>query len=603
MGARLRRLVSQLPYLPRALAIVWTAARGWTVAWAAVLVIQGALPVATVYLTRTIVNALTAAIRAGGTAEATRQLIFPAALMIAVLLAGEILRATASLLRKTQAELVEDHIRGLIQAKSGAVDLAFYETPEFYDHLHRARYEAGSRPILLVESLGSMLQNGITLAAMLAVLVPFGPWLPAALLVSTIPALYVILRYALLQHNWNLRATPDERRAWYFDDLLTSGESAAEVRLFDLQQHFQSAFRSFRGKLRRERRALSFAQGRAELVAGLGGMVVTGAAIGWMGWKAVRGLVTLGDLALFYQAFQQGLGLMRSLLDGVGQLYQNSLFLGNLFEFLSLEPKIIDAPAALAAPPLRKGIRFREVTFRYSGKSDPVLEHFNLEIPAGQMVTIVGPNGAGKSTLIKLLCRFYDPEEGSIEFDGLDLRSISTAALRRQMAVLFQQPVHYSASVAENIAMSDVRAAQDAARMQAAARNSGADEVVARLPHGYDTRLGSWFEKGTELSVGEWQRLGLARAIWREAPIILFDEPTSAMDPWAEARWVADFRQLLAGRTALMITHRFTTALFSDVIHVMTGGRIVESGSHQELLSRGGVYASGWESIAGGSDS
>ena len=314
-----------------------------------------------------------------------------------------------------------------------------------------------------------------------------------------------------------------------------------------------------------------------------------------MGWKAVRGLASLGDLALFYQAFQQGLGLMRTLLSSVGQLYQNSLFLGNLYEFLALEPKVVDPPVAAPAPwPLGEGIRFRDVTFRYPGRERPILRHFNLTLPAGHIVTIVGPNGAGKSTLVKLLCRFYDPEEGSVELDGLNLKALAMEDLRSQIAVLFQSPVHFNASVAENIAMGDLRAADERAGIEAAARAAGADGIVERLPHGYDNVLGTWFQEGMELSVGEWQRIALARAFLRQAPLIIFDEPTSAMDPWAEADWMKRFRQLVAGRTAVIITHRFTTAMFADAIHVMTEGQIVESGSHAELLARGGMYAQGW---------
>lgn len=588
-------MAAQLPYVPRTMGLVWTAARGWTAAWIAVLLIQGVLPVATVYLTRTVVNRLMPALRAGGSWESLRPLMVAAALMGGVLLATEALRGMAGWLRAAQSDLVQDYISGLIQKKSAAVDLAFYESPEFYDHLHRAREEAGHRPIALVESLGSLLQNGITLIAMLAVLIPYGPWLPGALLVSTLPALYVVLRYALLQYHWRQRATADERRAWYYDWLLSAGETAAEVRLFGLQDHFRLAFEALRRKLRGERLELAKAQSRAELAAGLGGLLVSGSALGWMGWKAVRGLASLGDLALFYQAFQQGLGLMRSLLDHVGQLYQNSLFLGNLFAFLALQPKVVDPPAPAPAPrPLQEGIRFRNVTFRYPGRERAVLRQFNLTIPAGHIVTIVGPNGAGKSTLIKLLCRFYDPEEGSVELDGQDLKGLAIEDLRRQCAVLFQAPVHFNATVAENIGMGDLRLAKDRARIEAAARAAGVDGIVERLPQGYDNLLGNWFQEGTELSVGEWQRIALARAFLRQAPLIVFDEPTSAMDPWAEADWMRRFRELVAGRTTLIITHRFTTAMFADAIHVMTDGRIVESGCHEELLSRGGMYAQGW---------
>jgi ATP-binding cassette subfamily B protein len=286
---------------------------------------------------------------------------------------------------------------------------------------------------------------------------------------------------------------------------------------------------------------------------------------------------------------------MRSLLLDVGQIYGNSLFLGNLFEFLDLQPRVVDPPAARPAPArLRHGIRFRDVTFRYPGSERLALSHFDLFIPAGRTVAIVGENGAGKSTLIKLLCRFYDPEDGRIELDGVDIRDLALDDLRRLITVLFQSPVSFQATAAENIALGDIAAASDAAAIEAAARGAGAHELIARLPHAYDSALGKWFADGAELSGGEWQRVALARAYLRHAQLILLDEPTSFMDSWAEADWFERLRALAARRTAVIITHRFTIAMRADTIHVMREGRIVESGSHEQLLERDGLYAQSW---------
>jgi ATP-binding cassette subfamily B protein len=244
---------------------------------------------------------------------------------------------------------------------------------------------------------------------------------------------------------------------------------------------------------------------------------------------------------------------------------------------------------------LREGIRFRQVGFRYPGSQHVALADFNLTIPAGQMVAIVGPNGAGKSTLIKLLCRLYDPDEGRIELDGVSLRDLDLEKLRSLITVLFQQPVHYSATVRENIALGkEPGSAQGFEQLAAAARAAGAADIIEHLPSGYDTLLGKWFDGGTELSGGEWQRLALARAFLRPAPILLLDEPTSAMDSWAENDWIQRFRGLANGRTVILITHRFTTARRADIIHVMADGRIVESGRHADLLARGGPYAQSW---------
>ncbi len=594
LSTKLRFALAQMAYLPQALALVWTAARRWTIAWAVLLLVQGLLPVATVWLTRLLVDGLVAAKDAGATWDTLAPLLLIVALMASVMLLTEILRSAAGWVRTAQSELLKDHISGLIHQKSVAVDLAFYESPEYHDRLHRARDEAGYRPVALVEGLGQLLQNGVTLLAMGAVLLPFGWWLPLALLASTLPAFGVVLHYNLQQHEWRQRSTADERRTWYYDWLLTSGETAAEVRLFGLGGLVQSLYQTLRRRLRGERLRLARKGAFAELAAGTVALLVTGAALAWMVWQVHQRDVTLGSLALFYQAFQQGQRLMRSLLEGVGQVYTNVLFLGNLFDFLALRPRVTDPPQPIAAPQLlRTGIGLHQITFRYPGSERVALDDFSLTIPAGQIAALVGPNGAGKSTLIKLLCRLYDPDAGRIEVDGVDLKQLEIAHLRRLFTVLFQQPVHYSATVAENIALGGL-AEPSRSEVEDAARAAGADEPVGRLPQGYDTLLGKWFAGGMELSVGEWQRLALARAFLRQAPILLLDEPTSAMDSWAEADWHERFRQLAAGRTVLIITHRFTTAMRADIIHVMAEGRIAESGSHQELLARGGLYAQSW---------
>jgi len=361
-----------------------------------------------------------------------------------------------------------------------------------------------------------------------------------------------------------------------------------------------------RRRLRTERFQLAKRESVAELGASVIALLITGGALTWMAWRAMHGLVTLGDLALIYAALNQGQRLMRSLLENVGQLYANSLFLGNLFEFLALEPLITEPSPAQAKIPheLNDEIRFEHVSFRYPESQRRALDDFNLTVPAGQIVAIVGPNGAGKSTLIKLLCRFYDPETGCIKLDNADLKAIPTQHLRRLITVLFQQPVHYNVNVSENIEFGDLRHEPDVREVEAAVAAAGAEGIVSRLPQGYRSLLGRWFSGGTELSVGEWQRIALARAFLRRAPIMILDEPTSALDPWAEADWLQRFRSLAVGRTAVIITHRFTTAMHADVIHVLEEGRIVESGSHYQLLQRNGRYAESWakQTTAAGAD-
>ena len=550
---------------------------------------------ATVTLTKALVDSLVITIEDGGQWETLRVSLLLALLMGLILLLQELLSGATAWVSTSQSELVRDTISAMVQRQSMALDLAFYDSPDYFDHLHRARYEAGQRPVALLENFGGMLQNSITMVAMAAVLVAYGWWLPLALFVSTLPALFVVLQHTTRQYEWDLRTTSDRRKASYYEYLLTARNSAAELRLFDLGDHFQSRFQTVRSRLRGERLALLKDLSLARLAAGTIGLLIMGLAMVWMVWQALQGNFTLGDLALLYAAFSQGQTLMRSLLQNLGQIYGNMLFLGNLFEFLDLEPEIVDHSSALTVQPPKVGIRFAEVSFRYPDSERTALHNFDLEIPAGKITAIVGVNGAGKTTLLKLLCRFYDPQAGHIELDGIDLRDLSLPELRGSISVLFQEPVPYQNSAARNIAFGDLASDPDQEAIAAAAEAAGADSIIAGLPEGYETRLGKWFKGGTDLSVGEWQRIALARAFLRQAPIIILDEPTSAMDPWAETDWLGRFRILAEGKTTVIITHRFTTAMHAETIHVMDNGRIVESGSHAELLALEGRYAESWQ--------
>jgi ATP-binding cassette subfamily B protein len=554
------------------------------------------LPVVTVYLTRALVDNLVIALQVDASWQAFTTVLPYVIAMAVILLLASLLSYATDFVRTVQAELVRDHISKLIHKQSVAADLAFYDMPAYYDRLYRAQYDAIDRPLTLLESLGSVLQNGLTMVAMVAVLIPYGVWLPVALLASSLPAFYIVLDHRLRFHRWRLKNTETERRTWYYSLLLTDRDSAAEIRIFDLGHHFQSLYELLRSRLRRERVQLAWNQGLAELVAATTAMAITGATLAWLLWRALQGSLTLGDLALFYQAFQRGQSLMGTLFENLGEIYSNSLFLSDLFEFLDLELRVTD-PAQPASVPivLKEGIRFEHVNFRYPGSERIALSNFNLTVPAGSTVAMVGANGAGKSTLVKLLCRFYDPDEGRILLDGMDLRSFNLKDLRRQITILFQEPVHYQNTFNENIALGDLSNAADRSQLELAARAAGADKLIGKLPQGYDTLLGTWFKTGTELSVGEWQRLALARAYWRQAPILVLDEPTSAMDPWAEHDWLQRFRKLAAQHTTLIITHRFTTAMYADLIHVMEDGFIVESGSHEELMGLGGRYAEAWQ--------
>lgn len=591
----LRQLALSVFQWGRAFRLIWEAAPSWTVFWAFLLAGQGILPLGSVYLAKLVIDSLVKAIKAGGGWAQMRPTLMLIGLSIGVMLLTDLFQSLTDLARTAQSELVQDHIKGLVHRQAGAMDIGVHESSRYQDSLDRARNEASSRPLALLESCGSLMQNGITLVAMAAILLPFSGWLPLVLFLSTLPAFFVVLRFDRRYHSWWKEKTQERRWTQYFDLLLTHNAPASELRLFGLNTHLQTSYQKLRRVLRVERLKHVRQQSFAKLGASTLSQLTAGAALIWMMWRALSGAVTLGDLALFYQAFSRGQGLMRSLLGNLGQIYSNSLFLENLFAFLDLKPEVADPPGPLQAlTKVDRGIEFRNVTFSYPSRPRTALRNFTLSLPAGKIVAIVGANGAGKSTLLKLLCRFYDPDQGRIEIDGTDIRSFKLEDLRRMISVLFQFPINYQATAAQSIAMGDLASNPSPEKIAAAARSAGADELIERLPHGYESQLGTAFADGVELSGGEWHRISTARAYIRQSPIILLDEPTSMMDSWTEAEWFERFRALARGRTSLMITHRFTIAMRADVIHVMHEGEIVESGTHAGLLANNGLYAQSW---------
>jgi ATP-binding cassette subfamily B protein len=590
-------LASKLGDVSRTFRLVWSACPKWTALWLVLLVVQGVLPVAVVKLTRTLVDAVAAAVGSGGGWSNFAPIVAPAATMAGVLLLSELLQMCAEWTRTVQSEFLQDHIARLVHAKSVSIDMGFFERSDYYDQLHLARSDT-TRPLAILESSGSALQNGITLAGMAAVLMPYGMWLPPALLISTLPAFYAVLVAGRRHHTWWNESTVLRRRIQYFDTLLTDPFNAGEVRVFGLSSHFQTAYHTLRTQFRTERLRIVLRQFRTRLAAESLGLVISAAMIGWMLYRSILGAVTLGDLALFYQAFQRGQALVRTLLGNFGQLYTNSLYVTNLFRFLGLKPRIADGSDTVEAPvSVRSGITFNNVSFRYPGSAHYSLKDFSVVIPSGRVVALIGENGAGKSTLLKLLARFYDPESGSIEVDGIDVRRVSLESLRRLITFMFQVPGHYQFTARENIGLGNQTAAHDPSRIEGAARSAGAEALIRRLPRGYDNLLGRLFPGGVELSGGEWQRIALARALMREAPIVLLDEPTSAMDSWAEADWYERLKTHSHGRTVILATHRLSIARRADLIVVLKDGQIVESGTHDELLARVGPYYQSWNGL------
>ena len=589
-----RLLLQQLNYIPRALRLVWKAARGWTIIFIGIMLVQSLLPVLTIYLTREVVDALVDFLNAGSQPGETALLTTYGILFGLTLILTAILGSAQTYVFTGLSEHTQDDITNVIHAQAAILDLSYYESAAYYDQLQRASVDATNHPQNLLYNLVGLFQRAITLIGMAGLLISYAWWLPLAVLAGTLPAFWVTMQANIVFQAWRMQNTTNQRRLTYFDKALTSDIAATEVRLFDLSTYFREAYHSLRKTLRQERLALARQQLVWQLGAALFALLWMGLALLWIGRQALNGLFSLGDLALFWQVISQGQRQMQAVLTSASDIYRSLFFLEDLFSFLALTPVITDAsePVRLADG-LNQSLSMQNVTFTYADSDLPALDDFFLTIPAGQIVAIVGENGAGKSTLVKLLCRFYDPQQGVITWDGVDLRHMALADLRRRITVMFQKPVPYHETAVCNIQLGDWHNKPDLARVRQASQAGGADDLIQKLPKGYETVLGKWFGY-TELSVGEWQRIALARAFVREASLIILDEPTSAMDSWAENEWLSRFRQLVVGKTALIITHRFTTAMQADVIHVMVGGRIVESGAHADLVALGGRYAASW---------
>jgi ATP-binding cassette subfamily B protein len=579
------------------LRLVWRGGPGWTVASATLLVVQAAVPLAALYLTKLIIDAVALAIAEKGPDFTRAAMLIGAAAGVA--LVGALCRSLAAFVSEGQAQAVTDHIYDVLHAKAVEADLEYYENSEYHDTLQRALQEAAFRPTHIVNGLIQVAQNAITLAVMAGLLFSFHWGVGVALCAAAVPGIALRARQAGRSYRWQRRHTPTERRAWYFHWLLTGIIHAKEIRLFDLGRLFRRRFRDTRAGLRRERLALSGGRSAADLAGQASLTVAVFGSYALMAYRATQGAISIGDLVMYFQAFQRGQEYLRELLTSLAGLYEDHLFVHSVHEFLHLDRKVLEPPAARTVPrPMRSGLVFDRVSFQYPTGSRTVLREVSLTVRPGESVALVGGNGSGKTTLIKLLCRLYDPTSGAITIDGIDIREFASRELRREIGVIFQDYAQYQLTARENIWFGNTERAPDDDRIAAAARRSGADPVIRSLPRGYDTVLGKWLADGEELSIGEWQKVALARAFMRDAQIVVLDEPTSALDARAEYELFKQFRQLAEGHTTILISHRLSTVKMADRIYVLDDGRIVESGTHDQLMRAGGHYETMYETQA-----
>ena len=587
-----KELRGSFAHTPQAVRLVWQTNRGATVGLGLLTLGGALLPASQAWVGKLIVDGVVAAIRGGADPERIKTVFVYLLIELGLFLLSTALNHARRLIQQLIQLQLANRIRADIIRKALTLDLAFFEHPDFYDRLQNARREGGYKPVDLINDTFQIVQSTITLISFAVLLLRFSPWLVVILLLTSIPAFIAETRFSEQGFRLLTRRAPETRQINYLARLLTEDSAAKEIKLFNLGDTLLTRYVTLFEKFFQEDKSLALR--RAIVGFGLGLIATLGfyGSYAWIVWHTLQGKISLGDMTLYLSIFRQGQSTFQSILSAVGSIYENNLFMANFFDFLSLETQMaVAAPPQRPAAPLRSGIEFRGVGFRYPESGEWALRDINLTIRPGEKIALVGHNGAGKTTLIKLLSRLYDPTEGTILIDGVDIRALDPLDLRQRIGVIFQDFVRYHLPAKENIGFGQIEALDSFERIVESARKSGAHAIIEDLPDGYETMLGRWFHAGHELSMGQWQKIALARAFMRNAEILVLDEPTASVDAQTEYEIFRQFQKLTEGKMAILISHRFSTVRMADRIVVIEEGRIEETGSHDELLRREGIYA------------
>jgi ATP-binding cassette subfamily B protein len=602
-----RERLGALRNLPPFLRQIWATSRVLTLTSLGLRVVRALLPVAMLYVGKLIIDEVVrlagtglpdpvAAWRDGTLAPLAGLLLLEFALAIAGDLLGRLVSYADGLL----SELFTNATSIRLMEHAATLDLEDFEDPDLQDKLDRARRQTMGR-MNLMSMLFGQVQDAITVVTFAIGLVVYAPWLIVLLVVALVPAFIGESHFNALGYSLNFAWTPERRQLEYVRQMGASVETAKEVKIFGLHRFLIARYRQLADGFFRANRAL--ARRRAvwgTLLAALGSMGYY-AAYAYIAWRTVRGDFTIGDLTFLAGSFLRLRQLLEGILVGFSQVAGQALYLDDLFSFFSIQPEIVTRPDAAPVPrPITRGFVFEDVGFRYPGADKWALRHLDFELRAGEVLALVGENGAGKTTLVKLLARLYDPDEGRILLDGRDLRDYDLDDLRANIGVIFQDFVRYHLTAGENIGVGRIDAMGDDARIREAARRAMADQVIDALPGGYDQVVGRRFRTGVDLSGGQWQKIAIARAYMRDAQVMILDEPTAALDARAEFEVFQRFKELSDERTAVLISHRFSSVRMADRILVLDDGRIEASGTHAELMAAGGRYAELFELQAAG---
>ena len=577
-------------YSKEALRLVWTTDKRLTFILATLTILAGVLPGGIAFVGKLIVDAVVLAVETDSAADRWLVIKWIAVEAVLVVLMAAIqlaLMVSQSLLRA----LLGQRVNVMIFEKAQTLELSHFEDSEFYDKMTRARREASSRPLSLVNRTFGLVQNDITLLTYGWLLIQFSWLAVAGLVVAALPAFFVETYFsgaAFRLFRWQV---PETRKRNYLEWLLAREDYVKEVKLYGTGDLFLARYREIFEKLFAEDKLLTLRRGLWGFLLGALSSLAFYGAYAWIGWSAAMGWITLGGMTMYLMIFKQGQSSIAASLTAIGKMYEDNLYLSNLYEFLDEKIDTNDG-TALSGPNPGDGVRFENVSFAYPGQTIPAVDQISLHLRPGEKLALVGENGSGKTTLIKLLTRLYTPTSGRVLLDGLDLNEWQLDALRQRIGVIFQDFVRYQLKVGENIGVGDVAHIESRDQQQAAAEKGMAHPFIDSMDNGYDTQLGRWFKDGRELSGGQWQKIALSRAFMRtQADILVLDEPTSAMDAEAEARIFNHFREVTQKQMAILISHRFSTVRMADQIIVLDKGRVIERGSHEDLIQRNGKYA------------